>query len=293
MPEFPDVVVYLESIRERVLDQRLNRVGIKSPFLVRTYRPPIEETEGRRLVDLSRFGKRLVFRFEGDLWWVIHLMIAGRFQWRETGEKLLASRIVLASFTFDTGTLQLTEASTKKRASLHVVDQEEDLEAHRRDGLEIEGLTVEQVASAAKSRSHTLKRFLGHPAIFSGIGNAYGDEILHRAQLSPVMLTGKLTPEAIRLLHSAIVEVLEEWTDRLRAEAKKSFPKKVTAFRPEMAVHGKFGEPCPRCGAKVQRIVYADRETNYCPNCQTGGKLLRDRALSRLLKDDWPTTAEE
>lgn len=293
MPELPDVVIYLEALADRILDRRLERVSIRSPFLIRTYQPSIESTEGRRLVALDRFGKRLVFEFEEERFWVLHLMIAGRLKWREPGQKPLASKIVLATFEFETGVLQLTEAGSKKRASLHVFDGRDGLDAHRREGLEVSTLTVEEVRDAAKRHSHTLKRFLGHPSIFSGIGNAYGDEILHRACLSPVTLCGKLSDEEIERLHGAIVEVMEEWTALLRKQAKGRFPEKVTAFRPEMAVHGKFGEPCPRCGTKVQRIVYADRETNYCPRCQTGGKLLRDRALSRILREDWPATIEE
>jgi len=285
-------MVYLEALQRRILNQPLEELRLGSPFLLRTVRPPVDQLKGRRVVALKRIGKRIVFGFEGDLWLVLHLMIAGRLHWRERGARLVR-KIGLAAFDFPPGTLILTEAGTKRRASLHLVQGEQALAALDPGGLEVLGSVPEQFAKTLTRRNHTLKRALCDPALFSGIGNAYSDEILHAARLSPVALTQKLGVEQIQRLHTAVQRVLLEWTRRLRREAGDSFPENVTAFRPEMAVHGKFGQPCPVCGARVQRIRYADNETNYCPGCQTGGKLLADRSLSLLLKKDWPRTPEE
>jgi formamidopyrimidine-DNA glycosylase len=292
MPELPDIVVYIEALEERILGQRLDRVRLASPFLLRTTIPTIAEAEGRTVRQLRRLGKRIAIRVEGEIWLVLHLMIAGRLHWREPGVKLPAKR-ALAAFDFDSGSLLLTEAGSQKRASLHVVRGEEGLQNLDPGGIEIFGADLTRFSAALTSENHTLKRALTDPRLFSGIGNAYSDEILHRARLSPVTLTQRLGDEEIRRLFEATTETLDEWVARLRAEAGARFPEKVTAFREEMAVHGKYAKPCPRCGAKVQRIRYAANETNYCPNCQTGGKLLADRALSRLLREDWPRTAEE
>ncbi|HYD83083.1 MAG TPA: zinc finger domain-containing protein, partial [Opitutus sp.] len=248
--------------------------------------------EGRKVAELRRIGKRIAFGFEGERWLVLHLMIAGRLQWTDTGGKAVA-RNVLANFVFENGTLALTEAGTKRRAALHVVDGEQGLAAHDPGGIEVMTATLEEFGAALTKENHTVKRSLTDPHVFSGIGNAYSDEILHAARLSPVKLTQKLTADEIGRLQAATREVLRAWTERLSGEAKAKFPEKVTAFRPEMAVHGKFGKPCPVCGTAVQRIVYAENEVNYCPRCQTGGKLLADRSLSRLLKQDWPRTLEE
>jgi formamidopyrimidine-DNA glycosylase len=292
MPELPDIVVYIEALEERILGQRLDRVRLASPFLLRTTIPTIAEAEGSTVRQLRRLGKRIAIRVEGEIWLVLHLMIAGRLHWREPGVKLPAKR-ALAAFDFDSGSLLLTEAGSQKRASLHVVRGEEGLQNLDPGGIEIFGADLTRFSAALTSENHTLKRALTDPRLFSGIGNAYSDEILHRARLSPVTLTQRLGDEEIRRLFEATTETLDEWVARLRAEAGARFPEKVTAFREEMAVHGKYAKPCPRCGAKVQRIRYAANETNYCPNCQTGGKLLADRALSRLLREDWPRTAEE
>jgi formamidopyrimidine-DNA glycosylase len=254
--------------------------------------PPIDSLEGKHVVALRRLGKRIAFGFEGDRWLVLHLMIAGRLQWTEPGGKL-TSRNVLATFFFGNGALTLTEAGSKRRASLHVVDGEAGLVAHERGGVDVPTCSPEEFATALTRENHTLKRALTDPQLFSGIGNAYSDEILHAARLSPVALSQKLSTEDIRRLHTATRDVLLGWTERLRREVGDGFPEKVTAFRPEMAVHGKFGKPCPVCGTTVQRIVYAENEVNYCPRCQTGGKLLADRSLSRLLKSDWPKTIDE
>ena len=277
MPELPDVVVYVESLDRRIAGQRLDRVRLISPFVLRTVVPPLAAAEGRRVDTVRRLGKRIVICLEAELFLVLHLMIAGRLRWLERGKKLPA-RITLASFEFATGAVAFTEAGTKKRASLHVVQGEAALAAFRERLLR---------------DNHTLKRALTDPRLFSGIGNAYSDEILHRARLSPIALTQKLSPEEIARLHGAAREVLAEWTVRLRAETGEDFPAGVTAFRPEMAVHGKFRQPCPVCGASVQRIVYAENETNYCARCQTGGMILADRALSRLLKSSWPRSIDE
>ena len=291
MPELPDITIYLEALEQRVLGQTLRRIRIANLFLLRTVQPPISAVEGKKVRALRRIGKRIAFGFEGDLWLVLHLMIAGRLHWEKTGAKL-SGRIRLAAFDFDPGTLVLTEAGTKKRASLHLLSGDAALRALDRGGIEVLGSTREAFASALTAENHTLKRSLTDPQLFSGIGNAYSDEILHAARLSPIQLTQKLTPEEISRLHAATMRILTEWTERLRQQTGSAFPEKVTAFHPEMAVHGKFDQPCPDCGAKVQRIRYVDNEANYCPTCQTGGRLLADRSLSRLLKSDWPKTPE-
>jgi formamidopyrimidine-DNA glycosylase len=292
VPELPDVTVYVERIAALTVGAPLEDVRLASPFLVRTFDPPIAEARGRRVLAVRRLGKRIVLAFDGDLFLAIHLMVAGRFRWRERGAKI-PGKIGLAAFDFPSGTLLLTEASTKKRAALHLVRGETALSALDRGGLEPLGATAQSFAAALRSESHTLKRALTDPRIFAGVGNAYSDEILHRARLSPVRLTGALSDEEVARLHRACADVLTEWTDRLRRETGDSFPEKVTAFREGMAVHGRYKEPCPVCGAPVQRIRYAENETNYCAKCQTGGKLLADRALSRLLKGDWPRSLEE
>src|SRR5262245_40699185 len=292
MPELPDVVGYIEALRQRVFGHNLDRIRLGSPFLPRTASPSIAEVEGKTVTDVRRIGKRIGIGFDGELWLVLHLMIAGRLHWREPGVKLPAKR-ALAAFDFSAGSLLLTEAGSQKRASLHVVRGEDGIRALDPGGLEVLTADVEAFAAALRSENHTVKRALTDPRLFSGIGNAYSDEILHRARLSPVSLTRKLTVEDIRRLFEATIQVLDEWVARLRSESRNGFPERVTAFRKEMAVHGKYGQPCPRCGTKVQRIRYAANETNYCPRCQTAGKLLADRALSRLLREDWPRTLEE
>jgi formamidopyrimidine-DNA glycosylase len=292
VPELPDIVVYCESLASRVVGATLERVRIVSPNLLRTVEPPLESTEGRTVRDVRRMGKRIVIALEGDLFLVLHLMIAGRLHWRSAGAKV-PGKIGLAAFELSTGTLVLTEAAKARRASLHVVAGEDGLRALDPGGLEPLDATFERFRATLTSRNHTLKRALTDPRLFSGIGNAYSDEILHRARLSPLVLTSRLTDVEIERLYDATRATLREWTDRLRGEAGASFPEKVTAFRDGMAVHGRFKQPCPDCGAPVQRIVYAEHETNYCARCQTGGRLLADRALSRLLHDDWPKTLEE
>jgi len=292
MPELPDVVVYVESLERRIAGQRLDRVRLISPFVLRTVVPPLAAAEGRRVDAVRRLGKRIVISLEAELFLVLHLMIAGRLRWLERGKKL-PGRITLASFEFATGTVAFTEAGTKKRASLHVVQGEAALAAFDMGGLDVTGSNPAVFRERLLRENHTLKRALTDPRLFSGIGNAYSDEILHRARLSPIALTQKLSPEEIARLHGAAREVLAEWTVRLRAETGEDFPAGVTAFRPEMAVHGKFRQPCPVCGAPVQRIVYAENETNYCARCQTGGAILADRALSRLLKSSWPRSIDE
>ena len=292
MPELPDIAAYLVALEPRVVGEPLVSVRLASPFLLRSVDPPPREAEGRRVVGLRRLGKRIVFDLEGDVHLVLHLMIAGRLHWK-TGAPSLATRTSLAAFDFAGGTLLLTEAGSKRRASLHVVRGEGGVAEHSRGGLEILDSSPASFRAALTRENHTLKRALTDPRLFSGIGNAYSDEILHRARLSPAKLTGRLTDEEIAALDRATREVLSEWTDRLTAQARRSFPEKVTAFREGMAVHGRYGKPCPACGTKVQRIVYAENESNYCPTCQTGGKLLADRALSQLLKSDWPKTLEE
>lgn len=292
MPELPDIVSYLTALRQRIVGQPLEKITVRSPFLVRTVDPPLESLAGEAVFDVSRIGKRIVWHFANERFLVFHLMIAGRFHWRKPGVKP-GGKNDLAAFAFPLGTLLLTEASKKKRASLHVVRGEESLRLHDRGGLEPLDCTLPQFRAALVRENHTLKRALADPRLFAGIGNAYGDEILHAANLSPVTLTSRLGDEEIGRLYQATQGVLQRWTERLQAEAAERFPEKVTAFRPEMAVHGRFGQPCPVCGTAVQRIVYAENETNYCPRCQTGGKLLADRSLSRLLKDDWPRTIEK
>lgn len=292
MPELPDITVYLEALERRVVGQRLLGVRISSPFLVRTFEPPIETAIGHEVRELRRLGKRIVFGFDDDLWFVLHLMIAGRLHWKPSAAKL-AGKNQLAAFDFESGTLLLTEAGSKRRAALSVVQGAAALAEHNPGGIEIFSATRDEFASALQSENHTVKRSLTDPRLLNGIGNAYSDEILHRARLSPLALTQKLSTEEISRLHAATLEILQEWTDRLRAQAGEGFPEHVTAFRPEMAVHGRFGQPCPVCGAPVQRIRYADNETNYCPGCQTGGKILADRSLSRLLKDNWPRHLDE
>ena len=292
MPELPDITVYLEALERRVVGQVLEKIRVLDGFVLRTAVPPIASLEGQRVERLRRLGKRIAFGFAGDRWLVLHLMIAGRLHWSDGAAKPVA-RNALAHFVFPAGTLTLTEAGTKHRASLHVVAGEAGLAAHDRGGIDVFAATTAEFGAELTRENHTLKRALTDPRSFSGIGNAYSDEILHAAQLSPVMLTSKLKPAEIARLHEATKRTLARWTERLRAETGTGFPANVTAFRPEMAVHGKFGEPCPVCGTKVQRIRYAENEVNYCPRCQTGGKLLADRSLSRLLKGDWPKTIEE
>jgi formamidopyrimidine-DNA glycosylase len=285
MPEFPDVTVYIESLEARIMGARLDKVVLFNPFLLRTAVPPISEVPGRKVLTLSRIGKRIVISLEGDLHLVLHLMIAGRLHW--PGKK---TRGTLALFEFDRGTLSLTEAGTKRRASLHLVQGEAALRAMDPGGIEVMQVDAKAFAAQLQKENHTLKRALTDPRLFSGIGNAYSDEILHRAKLSPVALTGNLSEKDIQTLYDSTRAVLEEWTQRLRTEG---FPEKVTAFREGMAVHGRYGKPCPACGAPVQRIVYAENETNYCARCQTGGRILADRALSRLLKKSWPRSIDE
>lgn len=292
MPELPDITVYIEALEQRIQGTTLERVSVASPFLLRTAVPPLSTVEKRKVTEVRRLGKRICIGVEGDLWLVLHLMVAGRLHWYEDRAKALKARAI-ASFVFSSGTLTLTEAGTQKRASLHVVEGEEGLARLDPGGIEVFGVTEKEFAAALQAKNHTLKRALTDPRILSGIGNAYSDEILHTAQLSPFVLTQKLTPEEIKRLFDAIHSSLTEWIERLREEYRDRFPEKVTAFRPDMATHGKYGQPCPRCGTKIQRIRYGSNETNYCPTCQTGGKLLADRALSRLLKDDWPRTPEE
>ena len=292
MPELPDVTVYVEALRERIVDHRLLRSLVKGPFLLRSASPPLSATQDKTVTEVRRLGKQIAIGLDGGLWLVLHLKIAGRLHWK-TGAVKLGGRNLLAIFEFDNGSLTLTEAGTTRRAALHVVEGELGLASLDAGGIEPLDATVEAFAAALRSSNHTLKRALTDPHLLSGIGNAYSDEILHRAQLSPVAMTQKLTPEEIDRLYDATRATLLEWTERLRAEANGGFPENVTAFRPEMAVHGRYREPCPRCGAKVQRIRYASNETNYCARCQTGGRLLADRALSRLLHQDWPRTLDE
>ena len=292
MPELPDVELYLFALRPRIVGNRIERVRLATPFLLRSVDPPLEAAKGRTVTGLRRIGKRIVWEIEGKLFLVFHLMIAGRFKWREAGIAV-PRKVGLAAFDFAGGTLLLTEAATQKRASLHVVGSEDTLSSFDPGGLEPMTSSVDTFATALQKESHTLKRALTDPHIFSGIGNAYSDEILHRAKLSPFKLTRQLAPAEIGLLHTATLETLAEWTERLRAQAGDRFPEKVTAFHDEMAVHGRFGQPCPRCGTPVQRIVHGEHEVNYCPECQTEGRLLADRALSKLLKDDWPKTLDE
>ena len=292
MPEIPDVTIYVEALRERLLGHKLSRASIRSPFLLRSTSPPVESANGRTVREIRRLGKRIAIGFDGGLWLVLHLMIAGRLHWRPRAPKP-SPKGPLAVFEFDSGALVLTEAGSQHRASLQMASGEDGLRALDAGGLEVLDSDLPSFAAALQSANHTLKRALTDPRLVSGIGNAYSDEILHRARLSPIALTQKLAPDEIARLFQGVRDVLLEWIDRLRIEARGGFPEKVTAFREGMAVHGRFGLPCPRCGAKVQRIRYASNETNYCPACQTGGRLLADRALSRLLREDWPRTLEE
>ena len=313
MPEFPDIVVYIEALNKRIRGRRLERVRLDSPFLLRTATPPISSVSGKTVRDLRRLGKRICIGLESDLWLVFHLMIAGRLHWKDPPAPArapqktarLPAKRNLAAFEFDNGILSLTEAGTQKRASLHVFEGYDNLRVLDRGGVELfrqgpagdfalgEFIDLQSFVSVLKAENHTLKRALTDPRLFSGIGNAYSDEILWEAQLSPVRLTQKLTADELERLHRATQKTLTEWVERLREETGDGFPEKVTAFRPAMAVHGRYHEVCPRCGVKIQRIRYATNETNYCPHCQTGGKLLADRALSRILRDDWPKTVEE
>ena len=292
MPELPDIAVYLERLDALLVGEPLERIEIRSPFLLRSVEPPVSELVGRRVAGTRRIGKRIVLGFEGDRYAVVHLMIAGRFRWR-TGGKTLGGKLVLAALVFPRGTLYLTEAGSTRRASLHVVAGESSLAAFDRGGLEPLEAAPAAFAERLRSERHTLKRALTDPRLFSGIGNAYSDEILHRARLSPLALTTRLDDAEVARLHAATRDTLEEWTRRLREEAGEGFPETVTAFREGMAVHGRYGLPCPVCGAPVQRIRYATNETNYCARCQTDGRRLADRALSRLLKEDWPRSIDE
>jgi formamidopyrimidine-DNA glycosylase len=292
MPELPDIAAYIGSLESRIVGQPLERVRLASAFLLRTSQPPLASVEGRTVRELRRVGKRIAVGTEGDLWLVLHLMIAGRLHWRAPDAKL-AGRQSLAAFDFPNGSLVLTEAGTKHRASLYVLSDEARLRSLDPGGIDVLAADVNSFCDALTTENHTLKRALTDPRLVSGIGNAYSDEILHAAQLSPIALTHKLKPEEWERLFAATRQTLKLWIDRLRAESQAGFPEKVTAFRKDMAVHGRYGEPCPRCGDKVLRIRYADKETNYCARCQTGGKVLADRSLSRLLGSDWPRTLEE
>ena len=293
MPELPDVTVYVERIAERVVGRPLTRVRLASPFLLRTVEPPLSAVAGKTVRGVERLGKRIVLALDDELFCVVHLMVAGRVRWAPAPGARIPGKVGLAAFDFPSGTLILTEASPKKRASLHVVRGRAALADFDRGGLEPLGATLADFRAALGRENHTLKRALTDPRLFSGIGNAYSDEILHRARLSPVALTRKLDAEAVARLHAATQATLTEWTDKLRAESAAKFPEHVTAFRPEFAVHGRYRQPCPVCGKPVQRIRYAENETNYCAVCQTGGKLLADRALSRLLHGDWPKSLED
>jgi formamidopyrimidine-DNA glycosylase len=292
MPELPDISAYITALEKRILGETLEHVRLASIFLLRTVDPPLASTEGRTVTALRRIGKRIAIGVEGDLWLVLHLMIAGRLHWKPPQAKL-AGRNALAAFDFPTGSLVLTEAGSKRRASLYVLRGEEGLHSIDPGGVEVFETDLEGFKAALSQENRTLKRAMTDPRLISGVGNAYSDEILHAAQLSPITLTHKLKPDEWARLFDATRSTLTLWMDRMRAEAAKSFPEKVTAFRPEMAVHGRFDQPCPRCGEKVQRIRYADNETNYCAKCQTGGKVLADRSLSRLLGSDWPRTLDE
>jgi formamidopyrimidine-DNA glycosylase len=292
MPELPDVSVYVEALQKRLLGQTLQKFRLASPFVLRTFDPPPSALEGSRVQAVRRLGKRIVLEFDGELFLIIHLMIAGRFRWLAPGAKV-PGKLGLAALDFPDGTLVLTEAGSKRRASMHIVRGAEAVRAHDPGGIEVLDCPLDEFSAALTRERHTLKRTLTDPHVFSGIGNAYADEILHRARLSPVQLTTNLGADEIERLWRATRETLAEWTERLRADAGDAFPEKVTAFRKEMAVHGKYNQPCPVCGTPVQRIVYADNETNYCARCQTGGRLLADRALSRLLHSDWPRSIDD
>jgi formamidopyrimidine-DNA glycosylase len=292
MPELPDIAAYISALESRIVGQPIEQIRLSSPFLLRTVQPSLTDAEGRLVRELRRIGKRIAIGVQGDLWLVLHLMIAGRLHWRPRGAKL-AGRKSLAAFDFPNGSLVLTEAGTKHRASLYFFAGENALQSIDPGGIDVFSSTLDSFREALTAENRTLKRALTDPRILSGIGNAYSDEILHAAQLSPITLTQKLKPEEWQRLFAATREMLSLWIDRLRGEAETGFPEKVTAFRKEMAVHGRYGEPCPRCGEKIQRIRYADNETNYCARCQTGGKVLADRSLSRLLRSDWPRTLDE
>jgi formamidopyrimidine-DNA glycosylase len=292
MPELPDITVYLDALSERVLDQTIQKIRIGSPFVLRSFDPPISAAERKKVLELRRLGKRIVFALEDELFLIIHLMIAGRLHWKPKGAKI-ARKYGQAAFDLPLGTLLMTEAGTKKRASITLTRGEKTLGEHDPGGLEVLEASLDQFRDALTAESHTVKRSLTDPRLFSGIGNAYSDEILHRARLSPIRLTRQMTDDEIERLYHAVRDSLNDWIERLRKERKGGFPEKVTAFRPDMAVHGRYGKPCPVCGSPVQRIVHAENETNYCPKCQTSGKLLADRSLSRLLKDDWPRSLEE
>jgi formamidopyrimidine-DNA glycosylase len=292
MPELPDITLYLAQLQPRIVGQPLTQITVRSPFLLRSVDPPLSTAEGKRVIGLKRMGKRIVLELEEQLFLVIHLMIAGRFRWTAAGTKG-GGKLLLASFHFPNGTLQLTEAGSKRRASLHLVSGTERLREFERGGLEVLEADLASFAERLRSENHTLKRALTDPRLFSGIGNAYSDEILHRARLSPLALTSRLSDGDVATLYQATRAILQEWIERLQRETGDAFPEKVTAFREGMAVHGRFGKPCPVCSTPVQRIRYADNETNYCARCQTGGRLLADRALSRLLKQDWPRSIDE
>jgi formamidopyrimidine-DNA glycosylase len=292
LPELPDILLYLHALRPRIVGHRVEGVRLTSPFLLRSIDPPLSSADGRRVVDLHRLGKRVVVELEGEIFLVFHLMIAGRFRWKDRGAPV-PGKVGLLAIDFDNGTLVLTEAGPRRQASLYVVGGRAALQAHDPGGLDVMDASLEQFVAGLTAERHTLKRALTDPHLFSGIGNAYSDEILHAARLSPFKLAQSLTPDEQRRLYDATRRVLRQWIDRLQARAGDAFPEKVTAFRDEMAVHGRYGKPCPDCGTPVQRIVYAANEANYCPACQTGGRLLADRSLSRLLKEDWPKTLEE
>ena len=292
MPELPDIELYLHALRPRIVGHTLDRIRLASPFLVRSVDPPIDQANGKKVIGLRRLGKRLVWQLDEDLFLVIHLMIAGRFRWLAAGAKI-PGKVGLAAFDFAHGSLILTEAGSQRRASLYLVRGERELATHDPGGLEVLTSTVKRFGEALTRENHTLKRALTDPHLLSGVGNAYSDEILHAAKMSPMLLTGKLTPEQIESLHAHTIGILTKWRDELIAETGDKFPDKVTAFREGMAAHGRYGKPCPVCGTPIQRIQYATNEANYCPTCQTGGKLLADRGLSRLLKDDWPKSIEE
>ena len=292
MPELPDIAAYISALEPRIVAQPIQHIRLANPFLLRTVQPPLEDAEGRTVRQLRRIGKRIAMGLEGDLWLVLHLMIAGRLHWRPRGAKL-GRRQSLAAFDFPHGSLVLTEAGTKHRASLYVLKGEEALQSMDPGGIDVFASSLDLFRQTLTAENHTLKRALTDPRLLSGIGNAYSDEILHAARLSPLALTRKLTPEEWERLFAATRDTLERWIGRLRAEAETGFPEKVTAFRKDMAVHGRFGQPCPRCGEKIQRIRYADNETNYCAHCQTAGKVLADRSLSRLLGSDWPRSLDE
>ena len=292
MPELPDITAYIAALEPRIIGQKLERVRLGSPFLLRTVQPPLANAEGRAVEKLRRIGKRIAIGLEGDLWLVLHLMIAGRLHWKARDAKL-GGRQNLAAFDFPNGSLTLTEAGSKRRAALHMISGEENLDSLDAGGIDVFASDLDSFRAALSAENHTLKRALTDPRLLSGIGNAYSDEILHAAQLSPIAQTGKLREEDWQRLYDATQKTLRQWIEKLRAEALRTFPEKVTAFRPDMATHGRYGQPCPRCGDKILRIRYADKETNYCARCQTGGKVLADRSLSRLLGSDWPRTLEE